>query len=51
LGGGILKEIPRSQQQREAARSEILDYIYSRAGRITANKGQKHLRDFQEERE
>jgi hypothetical protein len=38
---------PRSQERRESAGQKILKYIYARAGRITANKGQKHLREFE----
>jgi hypothetical protein len=41
---------PRSQKNRESARQEILDYIYSRAGRVCQNKGQKHLREFEHEK-
>jgi hypothetical protein len=44
-----MKEGPRSQQQHDSARSQILNYIYARAGRVTANRGQQHLRDFQED--
>ncbi len=29
-------------------RQELLDYIYNRAGKVSANKGQAHLRDFAE---
>jgi hypothetical protein len=38
-----------SQQRREDARQEVLDYIYSRAGRATAVRGQRHLREFSED--
>ncbi len=37
----------RAKHDRE--QFEVLDHIYSRAGRITANKGQRHLRDFEED--
>jgi len=38
---------PQGETARE--RSEVLNYIYARAGRVTANRGQQHLRDFEEE--
>ncbi len=39
---------PQSRERRENPRLAILQHIYDRAGRITANKGQSHLRDFEE---
>lgn len=42
-------EVPLSQQRREDVRQEVLDYIYSRAGRATAVRSQRHLREFSED--
>ena len=43
------EKAPRTQEHWKRAGQEILQYIYSRAGRITANKDQRHLRDFSED--
>jgi len=40
---------PCTQKHRQSACQRALQYVYSRAGRITANKGQRHLRDFSED--
>ena len=42
-------KVPLSQQHREDARQEALDHIYSRAGRATAVRSQRHLREFSED--
>jgi hypothetical protein len=41
-------EPPGPRRSSSEDHQELLEYIYNRAGKVTAHKGQAHLRDFAE---